>query len=584
MDMETYSRNFTSNYLTSAALHNAAGEVVVWGDNRLTWKGLNDRVNRLAQALIDKGVKKDDKILFMIHNRPEFLEVNYAVQKCGAIPVPMNYRFTASEIEFQADHCDASIFILEDIWLEQVQKAIPKLKKIKHYICIGQECPSDMTGYESMMENYPAEDPDVPTGGDDVCVICYTGGTTGFPKGVMLTYGAHLKLIEELLVSIIFRISQTPLTPEFRKKASEASSLPGIGLALYLIGSGPMQWILSRPRTADFLHKQAKELLVDLKKIQKGYEYNLRAIFPSFPFFHDASYSFTIFTLVVGNQTLLLPQGVKFDPDRILSMVEKEQPDLMANVPTGWKMIVDHPDIDKYDTSSIAACISGAGLCTAELKKKILRKFNGSLFLDGFGQTEMTPMTSFRLDCSADNVTERSVGKPMIETRIVDDDGKEVPRGEIGEIIYKSPTIMKGYYKDEKKTAEVIKDGWFYSGDLAYLDESGEIRVVERKNECINTGGEKVFPFEVEQVVYQHPAVKDVCVIGVPDEKWGSSVRAVVQLKEGKDATEEEIIGVCEGKLAGYKKPRSVVFVDDFPLSPVGKVLRSKIRELHGKP
>jgi acyl-CoA synthetase (AMP-forming)/AMP-acid ligase II len=496
----------------------------------------------------------------------------------------MNYRFTAGEIEFQSDHCDAIVFILEDIWLEQVQKAKPNLGKIKYYICIGPDCPSDMTSYESLMENYPAEDPDVPTGDDDVCVITYTGGTTGFPKGVMLTYGAHLKLAVEFVVNILLGISQTPLTPEFRKKAGGVLPLPGVDLALGLIGSMPMQSILSRPGTVGFLKKIVTAILSDPKLTRPAYSLALKGIYPSWPFFHASGYILIMVKPLIANVAYLMPQKISFDPDHILDIIQKEKPVLLANVPTGWKMLVDHPDFDKYDTSSVVACISGGGLCSAELKKKILRKFNGALFFDGLGQTEMTPLTTFRLDCSEENVTERSVGKPMLETRIVDSNDKDVPQGEVGEIIYKSPTIMKGYYKDEEKTAEVIKDGWFYSGDLGYFDEKGEIRVVDRKNECINTGAEKVFPLEVEQVIEKHPAVQDVCVIGVPDEKWGSSVRAIVLLKESKSATEVEIIKLCEGKLASYKKPSSVVFVDDFPLSPVGKVLRSKIRDLYGKP
>ena len=142
---------------------------------------------------------------------------------------------------------------------------------------------------------------------------------------------------------------------------------------------------------------------------------------------------------------------------------------------------------------------------------------------------------------------------------------------------------MKGYYKEPDKTAEVMRNGWLYSGDLAYFDEDGEIRVVERKKECITSGGEKIFPLEVEEILHTHPKIKDVCVIGVPDDTWGSIVRAVVVLKEGEEATEEEIIEWCKGKMAGYKKPKSIVFADSLPVSPVGKVQRSRVKEIHGK-
>jgi acyl-CoA synthetase (AMP-forming)/AMP-acid ligase II len=153
----------------------------------------------------------------------------------------------------------------------------------------------------------------------------------------------------------------------------------------------------------------------------------------------------------------------------------------------------------------------------------------------------------------------------------------------VGEIFYRSTTVMKGYYKEEEKTREVFEDGWFRSGDLGYVDDEGDLRLVDRKNECINTGGEKVFPLEVEEVIHQTGSVEEVAVIGVPDEEWGHAVRAVVQLKKGAAASAAEIIEFCRKELAGYKVPKTVVFVDELPLSPVGKVLRAKIRELYGK-
>ncbi|MBV1871503.1 MAG: AMP-binding protein, partial [Gammaproteobacteria bacterium] len=194
------------------------------------------------------------------------------------------------------------------------------------------------------------------------------------------------------------------------------------------------------------------------------------------------------------------------------------------------------------------------------------------------------PTTSFKIDVSADSLKDRSVGKPMVETRIVDESDNDVLQGEIGEIIYRSPTIMKGYYKEEDKTSEVIKDGWFYSGDLGWIDDEGDVRVAERKNECISTGGEKIFPGEIEDILAEHDKIQDICVIGVPDETWGNSVRAVIRLNEGDTATKEEIIDWCRGKMAGYKKPRTVLFVDEFPISAVGKVQRNRVRELYGAP
>jgi acyl-CoA synthetase (AMP-forming)/AMP-acid ligase II len=167
---------------------------------------------------------------------------------------------------------------------------------------------------------------------------------------------------------------------------------------------------------------------------------------------------------------------------------------------------------------------------------------------------------------------------------VVDESGNELPQGQVGEVLYRSSTIMKGYYKDEEKTQEVMQDGWFKSGDLGSLDEDGEIRVVDRKNECINTGGEKVFPLEVEEVIKRHPKVDEVCVIGVPDEEWGNTIRAAVLPKRGETLEGQEIRDFCRDELAGYKIPRTVVFVEELPHSPVGKMLRQKVRDLYGSP
>ena len=187
------------------------------------------------------------------------------------------------------------------------------------------------------------------------------------------------------------------------------------------------------------------------------------------------------------------------------------------------------------------------------IRDRALEILPNAVLLDGFGQTEMAPITFARFDGDASEVKDRSIGIPLscVETRIVDENGKDVPVGKTGELIYRGPTVMLGYYKDEKKTSEVMKDGWFHSGDLAYRGEDGEIYIVERKTECIVSGAEKIYPEEVEEVIEDHPSVECCCVIGIPDEEWGQSVCAVIQLKNGKKSTAEEVIDFCKGKIAG---------------------------------
>ncbi len=582
--MGKFSKNIIANCLISCATYNHAGRVVAFGQRRVTWSEMWKRAGRIASALIDLGVKKDDKVTFMFHNTPEFVELNYGIQVAGAVPVPMNYRFMPGEIEYQANHSDAEVFIYDSLFAESVEKAAPRLEGIRKFICHGKSGLDGALDYEEFVNSGREGDPGVETGWEDVAVMVYTGGTTGFPKGVMLTYGAHRDMFSNLLAYIITRAAEVDMDPEQAKKVGAALPVPGLSLAHRFIHSAAGKRIMESPGVFNTLRKGTDYLLSHPEAARIGYKNTIGYIVPSMPFFHDASYQILILSAFLGNICFVLPDSLKFDPELILRTVEKEKPLFMANVPTGWKKLVSFPEIDKYDTSSVRIAASGAGACPVELKRKIFEKFPGVIIADLFGQTEMTPVTSFRIDASPDTLKERSVGKSIVEAKVVDEEGRDVPPGEIGEILYKSSTVMKGYYKDEEKTSEVMKDGWFRGGDLGYIDEEGEVRLIDRKKECINTGGEKVFPLEVEQVIHEHPKVEDVCIIGVPDEEWGSTVRAVVQMKKGEQAEAGEIIEFCKDKLAGYKVPRSVVFVDELPLSPVGKVLRAKIREMYGAP
>ena len=323
-----------------------------------------------------------------------------------------------------------------------------------------------------------------------------------------------------------------------------------------------------------------------LMKAPKGQKKMTMLIIP--PLFHLASYALFMVQWLYSGSPIVFPKSKSFEPGEILQLIGQENVTFLFLVPTMWKRLLEHPDIDKYDLSTLKIAVTGAALMRAKYKKQILHHFPNAMVLDAFGQTEMAPVTSIQLSADDSKVKDRSVGQTLagIEVRIVDEEGKDLPDGEIGELWYRGPTIMKGYYKDEAKTKMVIDEqGWFHSGDLAYRGPDGEIYTVERKSACINSGGEKIFPLEVEEVILDHPKVDNVCVIGVPDEDWGETVRAVVVPRKGvEDLTQGEIIEWCKGKIASYKKPRSVIFTKKLPLSPVGKVLRAKIKELYGKP
>ena len=582
--MGNYSPNIMANSFISCAMHNPDGEIVIYGDQRITWKEFKPRLFKVADALVKLGVKKDDKVAFMFHNTPEFLEINCGIQAAGAVPAPMNYRFIPKEVEYQGNHCDANVLIYDSIWAEAIEPVAGKLEKIKHIVCRGESGLDRAIEYEEFVNSGEDKDPQVATDREDVAVMIYTGGTTGFPKGVMLTYGAHIDMFATLLAQALVRSLTMDMPKDRHKKMVEHLPLPAKGILGPLLRTNIVKNYIKKPKTLEKLREKMYQRFTDPDAAKGSYQEARKYAYPSMPFFHDASYANLMMGMMSGSIIYVLIPSIKFDPALILETVQREKVAQMSNVPTGWKKLVDYPDAGKYDLSSLRVAVTGGGACSANLKKQILKLFPDAMVLDAFGQTEMTPVTSFRFDFNPDQIEERSVGKSIVETKVVDENGNELPQGEVGEILYKSSTVMKGYYKDEEKTGEVMKGGWFKSGDLGYIDEQGEIRTVDRKKECINTGGEKVFPLEVEQVIQNHPKVDDVCIIGVPDEEWGNTVRAVVQLKKGEKAEAKEIIDFCRGEVAGYKIPRSVVFVDELPFSPVGKMLRQKIRELYGKP
>jgi acyl-CoA synthetase (AMP-forming)/AMP-acid ligase II len=578
------SPNIIANSFLSCAAHNGNGEYIVYGDRRIKWREFVPRVFKVANTLVRLGVKRGEKVAFMFHNTPEFLEINFGIQVAGAMPVPMNYRFTPREIEYQGTHCDARVFFYDSIWAGTVEAAVPRLKNIEQFIRRGQGGLKEALDYEGLLGDARDSDPKVSNDWKDVAVMIYTGGTTGFPKGVMLTYEAHLEMFVALFSALCIRALTNDVRSPRHQRIVESLPVPLPSVLGPLVRTRLVQKWLKGPGAETRLKKMAQETFSDPAVAKKGYRNARKFIYPSMPFFHDASYANIMMGAMSGTMIIVLPDSVKFDPALVLSLVEKEKITNMANVPTGWKKLVAFPDAGRYDLSSIRMAATGGGVCPVPLKKQILKVFPNAMILDVFGQTEMTPATSFRVDMDEGKLQNRSVGRSIVEVRVVDENGKDLPPGQVGEILYRSNTVMKGYYKDEDKTRDVMQDGWFRSGDLGYLDENGEIRVADRKKECINTGGEKVFPLEVEEVLAKHPKVEDVCVIGVPDEEWGNTVRAVVQLKKRQQAEPAELLEFCRGELAGYKIPRSVVFVDELPRSPVGKMLREQVREVYGRP
>jgi acyl-CoA synthetase (AMP-forming)/AMP-acid ligase II len=530
------------------------------------------------------GIKKGDHAIILFHDCPEFIEANYALQKIGAVPIPMNFRFIAREIEYQTDQSDSLVFICEDIFMEQIQKALPNCKKLRTVICVRRgmaPLPAGMLNYEELMDKHPPTEPPPVTTEDDICTISYTGGTTGMPKGVVLTYRNFWNLAGSMFGDLLGRVAGDPKA-NFGRIIGTLTPIPGMEKII--------NTLIAPKGVRPFLARSIPRLLPKtfgtpmgplLNRFTGGF-----SMFLNMPLFHMANYQVLIIGPISGLSRFILRPGISFDPKEALEIIEKERPMLVMFVPTQWKKVLDYPDLQKFNRKSVLVAMTGSGVNPAQQKKRILKEFPNALVADVFGQTEMTPDTSIRLDASEESLKDRCVGKPLagVEIRIVDEKGKEVAPGEAGEILYRSGTIMKGYYGDREKTAEVIKDGWFHSGDLGYLDKDGEIIVVDRMKETISTGGEKVYPHEVEEILESHPKVEHACVIGVPDETWGSTVRAIIVPYEGEQLTQGEIIEWCRDKMTGFKRPKTVVFAAELPLSPVGKVMRAQVKEKYGSP
>ncbi|MCL6559431.1 MAG: AMP-binding protein, partial [Firmicutes bacterium] len=369
--------------------------------------------------------------------------------------------------------------------------------------------------YEELLANSSGTDPEITVDENQMAILMYTGGTTGRPKGVMLS---HRNLMTAML----------DLTLTFRFDKSDTTC-----------------FIL--------------------------------------PMFHASLWP-VLCVLIVGGRAAILRRP---DLTKILELIQEEKCTHINAVPTIYNWLMEHPDLDKFDLSSLKKITYAGSPIAPELLKKMIQKY-GNIFWQGYGLTEAAPsLTALRPE---DHVVEgppekvrrlKSVGREMYMStvKVVREDGSEVAPGEVGEIVARGKNIMMGYWKMPDKTSETLKDGWLHTGDIGTVDEDGYIYLLDRKHDMIITGGENVYPREVEDVLYEHPAVMEAVVVGVPDERWGEAVKAVVVLKEGMKADEEEIIRFAKSRLAGYKCPKSIDFRDSLAKTTVGKINRSQIKK-----
>jgi fatty-acyl-CoA synthase len=477
---------------------------------RMTYQEYNDRTNRLANGLLHLGLKKGEKVAVLLFNSIPLVEALFASAKTGGVFTPINFRFTAEEVFYILDHSDARFFIYGEEFSGLVEKIRPRLKKVEFYFSIGESASPSIFNYEAFLKKSFPQEPAVFLSEEDECQLMYTSGTTGKPKGALLTHG-----------NLLWNLFNTILGRE--EKEGETSLVIG-------------------------------------------------------PLYHTAALNNHFITRVAMAGTSILIR--RFDAERVMEIIEKEKATVISGAPAAYHLMLSLSG-GRYDTCSITKCTTGASILPNETKERLTKLFpNLSGIYDVYGCTEATP--SIAILKAKDSLRKREcVGPPVpfLEARIVDDQDRDVPTGEVGELICRGPNVMKGYYKDEEATRKALRGGWLHTGDLAKMDEEGFIYIVDRKKDMIVSGGENIYPREIEEILYSHPKIEDTAIIGVPDSIWGESVRAVIVLKKGETMTEEEVIEYCKSHLASYKKPKSVEFVESLPRNPSGKVLKTILRE-----
>jgi acyl-CoA synthetase (AMP-forming)/AMP-acid ligase II len=484
---------------------------------RYTWAESEARTNRFAQALRRTGVRRRDRVGILAHNSVEYVEAIFALARLGVTAVPINSRLVAAEVAYILNDAEATALLVGDEHIEVGRDAAgrsPSTTRVLGLARGGQ----GVSGFSTLIANEPESAPplDTPIAGDELFMLLYTSGTTGFPKGVMY-----------------------PHRP----------ALLGIVVHVLAIGSARRH----------------------------------RVMLPA-PLYSAAGFAGFTCAVAVGSQTSI----VRYSPETALETIARERITFTNLVPTTLKMLLEREDVGRYDLSSLELLLYGG----SPMPEATLRHA-GRVLDCGFRQTFATSETGCAgtvlepddhqraLDDPAWAPRLFSCGRPQVGVgvRIVGDDWQELPRGEIGEVAVACDGNMTGYWKQPDATAKVLRDGWIRTGDLASQDPDGYVYLVDRKHDMIVSGAFNVYPVEVERVVLAHPAVADCAVIGVPDPRWGEAVTALIVPRAGADVDTAEILTFCEGRLAGYKRPRSLAVVADIPRNAAGKILRRQLRE-----
>jgi fatty-acyl-CoA synthase len=478
-------------------------------NRRVTYVQLNERTNQLAWSLREAGVRPGDRVAILALNSVAYMETVFAVAKLGAMSVPLNYRLSAAELAYNLSDSGAMTLIYSTELADLARRSLED-PSVRQLITLEIGDPG-ADGYEGLLVRGSTNPLNSHVNPDDEAMILYTSGTTGRPKGAVLTHGAVLA-------------------------NSHHALLMGAGMSRYDVTVTPA------------------------------------------PLFHVGGLAVhTLPLLYAGGFNYLLEF---FDARETLAAMSREGATLQFLVPAMWAALTRLPDFEDYELKALRFVVSGGSPCPLTVIEFL--QAHGWMFLDGFGMTE-TCASTMLIDAEHAVSKLGSVGRPLmhVDAKVVDDNDSEVRQGEVGELVLRGPNLFKGYWGLPEATDEAWRGGWFHTGDMAQVDADGFYTLVDRKKDMVITGGENVYPIEVEQVLHRHPQVQDVAVIGVPDERWGESVTAVVVPVEGESPSPEELIAYTRERLAHYKCPKRVEIVDELPRNATGKLLKRVLRKTY---
>jgi fatty-acyl-CoA synthase len=494
--------------LAQRALITPDREALIFKNRTFTFQELNKRSNKTANALLELGVKQGDRIGLLMFNCNEFVETYFAASKIGAVLVPLNIRLAAPELDFILNDCGVSEFFFGSSFEEKVGE-MQYPEKVRHRIYAGPSSLANTINYEEFINKASDDEPSVSVNEDGLNVVMYTSGTTGYPKGAMLTHRAMYNAGVDILIGLHYQYPDRCL----------------------LLG----------------------------------------------PFFHSGSVTPFLGHVVRGISTIIMD---KFEPLGAVRLIQDKRARLMLGITAIMRMILQVPNLESYDLG----CWETAILPGSPLPHSLIKEAHdriGVLCQNLWGLTEMCGPGSvmniedilLRPDCA---------GKPYfnVDLRIAGLDGEDLAPDELGEIVVRGPNMMKGYWNRPEATAETIRDGWLFTGDMGKLDKEGYLYVIDRRKDMILSGGENIYPAEIERVILDIPGVADASVIGVPDEKWGEVPKAFIEKGEEQPPTTEKVIAYCRSKLAGYKVPKLIEYIDELPRNPSGKVLKKDLRAL----